>query len=108
MYYMYIDCFTIIFSWFRLCRPFCLTMHQLMTPDWIHSNFIITGPFTLYPQYYEIPASTVANQQTLQLQLISPGILSSTDGISVTITVAMDTEVAQGDHDPKFGISDGK
>ena len=79
-----------------------------MTPDWIHSNFIITGPFTLYPQYYEIPASTVANQQTLQLQLISPGILSSTDGISVTITVAMDTEVAQGDHDPRFGISDGK
>ena len=58
-----------------------LPYHQLMTPDWIHSNFIITRPFTLYPQYYEIPAGAVANQRTLQLQLISPGILSSTDGI---------------------------
>ena len=40
--------------------------------------------------------------------MISPGILSSTDDITVIITVAMDTVVAQGDHDPKFGISDGK
>jgi len=79
-----------------------------MTPDWIHSKFTITGPFTLYPQYYEIPAGAVTHQQTLQLQLISPGILPSTDGITVTITVAMDTEVAQGDHDPGFGISDRK
>ncbi|XP_065916433.1 uncharacterized protein [Dysidea avara] len=85
-----------------------LPYHQLMTPDWIHSYFTITGPFTLYPQYYEIPAGTVAHQQTLQLQLVAPGILSTTDSITVTITVAMDTGVAQGDHDPRFGISDGK
>ena len=85
-----------------------LSYHQLMTPDWIHSYFTITGPFTLYPQYYEIPAGTVAHQQTLQLQLVAPDILSTTDSITVAITIAMDTEVAQADHDPRFGISDRK
>jgi len=83
-----------------------------MTPDWIHSNFIITGPYELYRnQYYEIPVSNVTeyNQQTLQLQLVSPGILSSTDSVTVTITVAMDTKVAnKEDQDPQFGISDEK
>jgi len=84
-----------------------LPYHQLMTPDWIHSNFTKTTPFSVYPEYYEIPPGPVANQQTLQLQLVPPGILSFTDCITVSITIAMDTVVAQRDHDPKFGVSDG-
>ena len=35
--------------------------------------------------------------------------ITSTDCISVTLTIAMDTALADGgDHDPSFGITDGK
>jgi len=40
---------------------------------------------------------------------VEPHVLTSTDCISVTITIAMDTELADNaDHDPIFGISYGK
>ena len=71
-----------------------------------HSN--ITVPHSLNPQYLELLPSTVVYQRLLQIQLVEPDILTSTDCISVTITIAMDTVLADGgDHDPTFGISDG-
>ena len=37
-----------------------------------------------------------------------PDVLTTTDSVTVTITVAMDTVLANSaDHDPSFGISDG-
>ena len=37
----------------------------------------------------------------------TPNILTSTDSVIVTVTVAVDTAIADGgDHDIKFGISD--
>ncbi|XP_065889951.1 uncharacterized protein [Dysidea avara] len=86
-----------------------LPYYQLMTPKWIHKYSTITGPHALYPQYFEILPTTGANwQRALQVQLVPPGILASTDDITVTITVAMNTVLANSiDHDPSFGISDG-
>ena len=86
-----------------------LPYHQLMTPSWLHKHSTITGPHSLNPQYLEFLPSTVANQQLLQVQLVAPNVLTSTDCISVTMTIAMDTALADGgDHDPLFGITDGK
>ena len=80
-----------------------------MTPNWIHDHVTITGPHTLYPQYIEFPATTGANHQRfLQLQLVPPNILTSTDNVTVTITIAVDNILASSaDHDLSFGISDG-
>ena len=71
---------------------------------------IITGPHALYPQYIEFPPVTgEMHQQLLKLQLIPPNLLRSTDTVTVKITAAMDTEIpAKADHDPYFGVSDGK
>ena len=80
-----------------------------MTPKWIHNNAVITGPHVLYPQYLEILGTTGdLFQRALQVQLVAPNILTSTDSITVTVTVAVDTAIADGgDHDITFGISDG-
>ena len=80
-----------------------------MTPKWIHYNAIITGPHTLYSQYLEIlPTTGVLHQRALQVQLVAPNILTSTDSVTVSVTVAMDKTLANGnDHDPIVGISDG-
>ena len=57
-----------------------LPYHRVMTPKWIHNNDVITGPDALYPQYHEIAATTgVAVQRALQIQLVAPNILTSTD-----------------------------
>ena len=86
-----------------------LPYHQLMTPSWLQNHSNITGPHSLNPQYLEFLPSTVVYQRLLQIQLVEPDILTSTDCISVTITIAMDTVLADGgDHDPTFGISDGE
>ena len=62
-----------------------------MTPKWIHNNAVITGPYALYPQYLEILGTTgVLHQRALQVQLIDPNILRSTDSVTVTMTVAVD------------------
>ena len=86
-----------------------LPYHQLMTPKWIHDHMIITGPHALYPQYIEfLPVTGAGGQRFLQLQLVPPNILTSTDSVTVTITIAVDNILASSqDHDPSFGISDG-
>jgi len=80
-----------------------------MTPKWIHNNAVINGPHAFYPQYFEIlPTTGVDYQRALQVQLVAPNILTSTDSIAVTVTVAVDTNLADTtDHDIIFGISDG-
>ena len=86
-----------------------LPYHQLMIPSWLYNNSNITGPHSLNPQLLEFLHSNVARQRILQVQLVAPNVLTSTQCISVTLTIAMNTELADsGDHDPSFGISDGK
>ena len=86
-----------------------LPYHRVMSPKWIHNNAVITVPFALYPQYFEILPTTGNNyQRALRVQLIAPDLLKSNDNITVTITVALDVTVANsGDHDISLGISDG-
>ena len=87
-----------------------LPYHCVMTPKWIHNNAVITGPHTLYSQYLEIlPTTGVQHQRALRIQLVAPNILTSTDSVTVTVTVSMDVTLANSiDHDPIFGISDGE
>ena len=78
-----------------------------MTPKWIHDHAILTTPHALHSQYIEFP-SGVQFEQMLRQQLVPPNVLSSTDSVAITITIAMDTQVANsGDHDLQIGISDG-
>ena len=80
-----------------------------MTPKWIENNAVITGPHALYPQYFEIlPTTGAPFQRALQFTLVAPNILTSTDSVTVTVTVAMDVSYASSnDHDPIIGLSDG-
>ena len=85
-----------------------LPYHQLMTPMWLHENADFIGSHALKPQYLEILPTTIYYQQALQVQLVAPDILMTTDCVSVMMTIAMDTTWAdKRDHDPIFGISDG-
>jgi len=82
-----------------------------MSPKRIRNNAVINGPYAIYSQYLEILGTTGVTlfQRALQLQLIAPNILKSTDSITVTVTVAVDVSYASSnDHDPTIGISDGK
>ena len=80
-----------------------------MTPRWLKEHSTITGLYSLNPRYLQLLSSTTDYQQRLQVQLVAPHILTVTDYLSVTVTVAMDTTLADiRDHDPFFGISDGK
>ena len=84
---------------------------QLMTPVWIDSNAEITGNHQLTQAFYEILPARGGSlyQRALRVPLLPPKILNSNDSITVVILVAMDTTIAQtNDHDPNFGISDGK
>ena len=85
-----------------------LPYRQLMTPQWIENNAVITGPYELNPQYFQISqTSGVSLQRALQIQLVPPGILKANDSISVTVILAMDTALADStDHDFIHGISD--
>ena len=76
---------------------------------WIHNNAVITGPHNINSQYLEILQTTGANfQRALQVELVAPNILTSNDNITVKVTVAVDTTIADSnDHDPALGISDG-
>ena len=72
-----------------------LPYHHMMTPKWIHNNAVITKPHAFYPQYLEIlPTTGVLDQQALQVQLVPPNILRSTDSVTVTLTVAVDISFA--------------
>ena len=44
----------------------------------------------------------------MQVQLVAPNTLTSTDSVTVSVTIALDTTIADsGDHDISLGISDG-
>ena len=81
-----------------------------MTPKWIHSNAVITGPHALYPQYFAIlPTTGVIYQRALQIQLVASNILKSNDSVTVTVTFAVDaTYASNNNHEPTIGVSDGK
>ena len=47
-------------------------------------------------------------QRALQVKLVNPNFLTSNDNVTITVTAAMDTAVANGgDHDITLGVSDG-
>ena len=81
-----------------------------MTPKWIHSNAVITGPHALYPQYFVIlPTTGVTHQRAIRIQLVAPNILTSTDSVTATVTVAVDvTYASSNDNDLRIGVSDGR
>ena len=77
-----------------------------MTPDWLYKHSTITKPFTVQPKYLEILTGKT-NERLIQAELIAPNILTATDSVVVTLTIAMDTALADSsDHDPIFGISE--
>ena len=79
-----------------------------MTPEWLYKYSTVTKPFTVYPEYLEIPAGKISHERLIQAELIAPDILTTTDSVVVKLTIAMDTVLADSsDHDPIFGISDG-
>ena len=79
----------------------------MMTPKWLEKNAEFIAPHTIYPDYLEILPVVTNYERALQVQIVPPNLLKSTDSIIVKATVALDTELAKGDHDPIFGISDG-
>ena len=83
---------------------------QLMTPEWIKSHAEITGRHNVTQSYFEIlPTTGNDYQRALRVPLIPPGLLASNDSVTVVIIAAFDTTIVQtNDHDPNFGISDGK
>ena len=85
-----------------------LPYHKLMTPDWLYKYATITRPFTAHLKYLEFLSGKNVYERLIQAELIAPNILTATDSIVVTLTIAMDTALANSaDHDPIFGISDG-
>ena len=83
---------------------------QLMTPRWIDQNAEKTGPYNVMPEYYEIVNTTGSKyQRALRVELVPPGIITSTSSCTVTITAAIDPTLdLSNDHDPIFAISDKK
>ena len=97
-------------AFYQVCvKQIIIPYHQLMTPKWIKNYAIITGPHTFQPQYFDIlPTTGVDWQRALQVQLVPPGVLTPNDSVTVSITVAMDTALADSaDNDASIGISDG-
>ena len=86
-----------------------LPYHRVMSPKWILKNAVITGPYALYPQYFDIlPTTGDIYQRALQVQLVAPNSLTSTDSVTISVTIALDTTITDsGDHDISFGVSDG-
>ena len=79
-----------------------------MNTEWLYKHSTITKPFTVHSKYLEIPAGKIAYERLIQAELIAPNTLTTTDDVVVTLTIAMDTVLADSnDHDPTFGISDG-
>jgi len=69
------------------------------------------GSYTYKPKYLEILGTTTKYEHVLQVPLVPPGVLTNNDSQcpTITMTIAMDTAWAdRNDHDPSFGISDGK
>ena len=90
-----------------------LPYYELMTPKWLDRYASITGNYSLHPQYLELDPTTIIRQpkyqQAIEVKLVPPHTLKSTDNVVIIIIIAMDTKLANDkDHDPSFGISDGK
>ena len=102
MYLMYCKQFQVVDSIFEF--------NQLMTPDWIEANAEITGNHQVTQDFFEIlPTTGSLYQRALRVPIVPPTILNSNNTITVMMTVALDTTIAQtDDHDPYLGISDGK
>ena len=80
-----------------------------MTPYWLSKHAEISGSYTVRPDSLDFPSGGISYQRLIRVQLVPPKTLSKEDDVTVTITVAMDTIYADAnDHDPYFGISDGK
>ena len=79
----------------------------MMTPKWLEKNAEFTASHSIYPGYLDILPVAANYERALQVQIVAPNLLKSTDSITVKATVAFDTELAKGDHNPNFGISDG-
>ena len=75
---------------------------------WLQQYATILGPYDVLPQYLELQNGTgVSWQQALEVQLVPPDVLTANSSVTVTITIAMETELAdRTDHDFTFGISD--
>ena len=85
-----------------------LPYHRIMTPSYLQCHATIFGPYILTPQYLEIsPTTGDIFQRALKIQLVAPDILTSTDCVDVTVTIAFDVKLAANDHDPFIGISNG-
>ena len=85
-----------------------LPYHRIMTPSYLQCHATIFGPYILTPQHLEIsPTTGDIFQRALKIQLVAPDILTGTDCVDVTVTIAFDTALAVHDHDPFIGISDG-
>ena len=69
----------------------------------------ICGPYyVLTPYYLELsPTTGDLFQCGLKVQLVAPDILTNSDCVGITVTVAFDTALAANDFDPQIGISDG-
>ena len=79
-----------------------------MNPEWLCKHSTITKPFTVHSKYLEIPAGKIGFERLIQAELIAPNTLTISDDVIITLTIAMDTTLADSsDHDPTFGISDG-
>ena len=80
-----------------------------MTPTWLYNNARIDGPHGLFREYFEVfNTPPYLLHRALQVQLIPPGILVSSSNVTVTLTIAMDTILANSiDHDPWVGVGDG-
>ena len=79
-----------------------------MNPEWLYKHSTISKPFTVHSNYLEIPAGKTKFERLIQAELIAPNTLTTSDDVVITLTIAMDTALAdRSDHDPTFGISDG-
>ena len=88
----------------------CPTLPSSDDPQVDRQNAIMTVSHVLYPEYFEIlPTTGVDIQRALQIQLVAPKLLKSTDSVTISLNVAMDASYASNnDHDPIIGISDRK
>ena len=84
-----------------------LPYRQLMTSKWLEKNADFTAPHTVKTEYLEILPVTVNYERALRVQLVAPKVLESKDSVTVKATVALDPALANSDHDPIIGISDG-
>jgi len=65
-----------------------------MTPSWLSKHAEIIGSYTVRPDYLQILSGAADFERVIRVQLVPPKTLSKKDDITVTITAAMDTILA--------------